>query len=322
MTKQTLHTDRYIIIATKIIAILVLTVLLIWGALFTWNILHYEQTNDAQVEEYINPITTRVSGYIRKINFHENQQVNGGDTLIIIDNDEFVNQQAESEAALESARAQVAILNSRKISLNSDADISISQIAAAKSRLVRQEKEYQRFKNLLAEQSTTQQQFDNVKTALDIATADYQTISNTHNAALAKIDEIKSQSEAAAAEIKRREAQFEQSKLNVNYTVIKAPYKGRIGKKSIQEGQFVESGQPLAFIINNNAGKWIIANYKETQTGDFNIGKPAEITIDAYPDRIFHGEIESVSPATVPDFRCFHQIIQPATLSKSYNEFQ
>ena len=65
----------------------------------------YEETNDAQVEEYINPITCRVTGYIREIHYEENQDVKKGDTLLIIDNSEYQLQQQEAEAALHKCKS-------------------------------------------------------------------------------------------------------------------------------------------------------------------------------------------------------------------------
>nr|WP_199081224.1 HlyD family secretion protein [Pedobacter sp. ASV19] len=296
-TKQS-KIDKIVVQSTRGIAILVVCGLGVWGASLIWAMLKYEQTNDAQVEEYVNPINTKVGGYIKKIFFMENQQVNEGDTLLIIDNREYRVQQDEAEAALESAKSQTGILEANISTLKSNAVIGLSQIDAARAKMLRQQQEFDRYQNLLKEESTTQQHFDNVKTALDIAVSEYQAVVNTYKAALSKIKDVEAQKVSVIAEIKRRQYVLNRNKLELGYTVITAPYKGKVGKKVIQEGQLVQAGQTMTFIINEAGGKWIVANFKETQIGGFKAGQKAVVTVDAFPDAEFNGEIESVSPAT------------------------
>lgn len=290
--------DKIVVLGTRIIAILVLCSLIVWGIRVLSPMLKYEQTNDAQVEAYVNPINTKVGGYIKKICFQENQEVKQGDTLLIIDNSEYRLQQDESTAALENARSQTGILESNINTLKSNAAIGLSQIDAAAAKMTRQQQEFKRYQNLLKQESTTQQHFDNVKTALDIAVSEYQTAVNSYKAALSKIKDVEAQKISALAEIKRRQYVLNRNQLELGYTVITAPYSGKVGKKIIQEGQLVQPGQTMTFIINEQGGKWIVANFKETQIGPFKSGQKALITVDAFPEATFHGEIESVSPAT------------------------
>ncbi len=65
------HTDQLITRITAWIAGIIAFGLLIWGVIFLYQLFRYEETNDAQVEEYINPITSRVTGFVRKISFEE-----------------------------------------------------------------------------------------------------------------------------------------------------------------------------------------------------------------------------------------------------------
>ncbi|RBL90679.1 HlyD family secretion protein [Chitinophaga flava] len=298
MNRKITPTDRLITLSTKIIAILAAAALLCWGAIFCTDLLRYEQTNDAQVEEYINPVSARVSGYIHQIRFEENQPVKAGDTLVVIDSRDYLAQETEAAAALENARAQTTLLESKINTLKNEAAVSASRIDAARARLQHQQQEYKRFENLLAAESTTPQQFDNAKAALDIAASEYQTILRAHESAVAKVQDAAVQAVSIGAEIKRRQAVLDQHQLSVGYTVIRAPYNGRVGRKHIQEGQLIQAGQPLTFISNDETPKWIVANFKETQVRQFRPGQPVSITIDAFPGETFHGEITSLSPAT------------------------
>jgi len=299
---QYTSTDKLITRITAWIAGLILIALIIWGGISLWNLYLYEETNDAQVQEYINPITSRVGGYIREIRYEENQDVKKGDTLLIIDNSEYQLQQQEAEAALANARAQLQALNSNVQTSAQTSQISQSQIAAAKARLWHQQQEYARYKRLYDVESATQQQLENVQTALDIARSDYQSALENYQASLSKTNDIKVQRAVLEAEIKRRLAVLNRNKLDVGYTVIRAPYNGKMGRRTIQAGQQIQTGQTLAYIVDQEAGKWVVANFKETQLRHMHVGDTAIIEADAYPDRKFRGRIISLSPATGSSF--------------------
>jgi membrane fusion protein (multidrug efflux system) len=280
------------------VAATLILVLGIWGLSTLWRSRQYEETNDAQVEEYINPVTARVTGYIQEIRYRDNQQVQAGDTLVVIEDSEYKIHEAEAAAALAHARAQIRVLETSIASAGKTARVNLSQIAAAKANRWRQEQEYSRYQKLLASESATQQQFEKVKTALEVAQADYETLQGTYQANLAKMEDIESQKAVALAEIQRHEALLARARLDVSYTIITAPYEGKIGKKTIQKGQLVQAGQTLAFIVDLEEGKWVIANYKETQIRKMYVGQPVEVATDAFPDVTFAGRIESLSPAT------------------------
>ena len=105
-----------------------------------------------------------------------------------------------------------------------------------------------------------------------------------------------------SAEIKRREALVSRSSLDLDYTVIRAPYDGKMGRRTVQEGQSIQAGQTLAFIVDKTSGKWVVANFKETQLKDMQEGDLAEVSADAYPGKKFQGKIVSISGATGSSF--------------------
>lgn len=290
--------DKIITRITTAVALILVIALLIWGFRTLVSYYRFEETNDAQVDEYINPITSRVNGYIKEVRFEENQNVHKGDTLVIIDNSEYAAQQEEAAASLMNARAQVAVLQSNIQTANKGAAVDESHIRAAKARLVKQEQEYNRYQKLYEVESATKQQLEAVQSALEVAKADYLAATDAYAASLSKANDIRVQADVLHAEIKRREAVLQRSALNTDYTVIRAPYDGKMGRRSIQPGQLVQPGQTLTFIIDRSSGKWVVANFKETQIQHMRVGKEVSISVDAYPDKIFHGKIESLSGAT------------------------
>ncbi|MCX2483814.1 HlyD family secretion protein [Pedobacter sp. MR2016-24] len=301
-TQNYTTTDKMITRVTSWVAAGLLLILIIMGIGILRDRFRYEKTNDAQVQEYINPVVTRVSGYVKEVRFEENQVVNKGDTLIKIDPSQFQLQELESAEATANARAELEVLESNIVTATRLAAVSESQIAAVRARLTKQEKDYSRYSKLFTAESATAQQVETTKEGLDIARSDYESALGNYRAALSRIDDYRAQKSGLTAEIRRRNAVQQRTNLDLTYTAIIAPYKGKMGRRTIQNGEFVQANQTLANIVNQDADKWVIANFKETQIGKMKIGQPVLIETDAFPDEVFHGEILSLSPGTGSSF--------------------
>lgn len=300
MTKQNTFTktDKLVMRITTWMATIVGLFLVIWGGMTLFHLYMYEETDDAQVEAYINPVTARVSGFIKEIRYQENQVVKKGDTLLIIDSQEYRLDQEQALAGLQNSKEQVGVLESNIRTATEFAMAKKAEIAGAKSKLIRQQLEYERYKRLFESESATKQQMEDIQSALDVAKAEYEASLNNYQASLLKIEDGRSQIRPVIAEIKRRELMLERNALNVAYTFVTAPYNGKIGRRTIQVGQQIQVGQTLAFIVDQESGVWIVANFKETQLHSMQIGQAVEIITDAYPEKKIRGNILSLSPAT------------------------
>ncbi|HUP11889.1 MAG TPA: biotin/lipoyl-binding protein, partial [Niastella sp.] len=113
MKKKYTVTDRLITRVTGWMAGIIIVALSIWGVITLWEHYRYEQTNNAQIDEYVNPVISRAGGFIVAVKFEENQHVAKGDTLLVIDNRELILQQQQTEAAIEKTRAQLAVLKNK-----------------------------------------------------------------------------------------------------------------------------------------------------------------------------------------------------------------
>lgn len=301
MTKPknaTVRADRVITRLTTWAAGLLFAVFLIWAGFTGWDLWRYEETNDAQVEEYITPINSKVTGFVRQIRYADNQRVRAGDTLLVLDDRDYQVPVAEAEAGLATSLAQLAVLGRNVQTSQSSSAVSAAQIGAARARLHEQQQEFDRYRQLLAEEAVTAQQFERVETALAVARSEYQALQKGFTTSLARVDETQGQRPVLEAQIRQRQAVLRKARLDLSYTVITAPYDGTMGRKTVQEGQLLQAGQPLATIVNEEAGKWVTANFKETQLPHLRLGQAARITTDAYPDTVFMGRVESLSPAT------------------------
>ncbi len=255
-------------------------------------------TNAAQVEEFINPVNVRVSGYIREIRFIEHQPVHRGDTLVIIDDSEVRTQLAQAEAAWMNALAARKVTEASLNTVSNNVGVTDANIAGLKARLENAETNLARFENLLASEAVTRFQYDQVKTEHDMAKSSYDALIRQKRSANLSIEEVKSRLALNDAEIKRAEAALEMARLNLSYTVITAPYDGTMGRRLIQEGQLLQQpGMPVATIVSNE-DKWVTANFLESQMPGITIGTKVTMKADALGGESFEGVVTAISAAT------------------------
>lgn len=290
--------DKIVVKATQWLGILGLAGVVVWGIIYFLKVQHYEQTNDAQIDAYLSPINAKVGGYIQKIYFRDNQRVSKGDTLVVIEPDEFSLKQKAAAAELMSAKAKLAILIANEETQQKNIEVIKAGRVGSQAKLEQQQQEYNRYQKLLENESTTQQKFEQVSTVFKISQASFAEVQASLKAAESKLNDLKAQRLAIDAEIKTKQALLARQELDIRYTVITAPFAGQLGKKVIQNGQLVQPGQTLGFLTNESEKKWVVANFKETQIGNFKVGQKAEIEVDAFPDEKFFGRIESLSPTT------------------------
>ena len=269
-----------------------------WSLWYAYRIYRYEETNNAQVELYITPVSCRVMGYAAAIKCTENQKVKKGDTLLIIEDDEFRLEYQKNEALLSRATAQLKIAEKQIETNLIEQKQYQSEIAISKIKLANAEKEFRRVKNLLEKESITQQQYDKTEADYLLSKKEVDIAKYNYNESLLRNEELVNNAKVERAKLRNCESELANSELKLSYTILRAPYDGRIGKIDIQEGQLLQQGQVITFITNEAAGKWIVANLKETQLESYPIGKEVTVTIDAIPDREFKGRVESISPAT------------------------
>lgn len=288
------------------VVVLLLLVSIVWIFSKFIHLGNVEYTDNAQVKQQIVPINTRVQGFIKEIYFTDYQDVKKGDTLLIIEDIEFRHRVAQAEADYKNALIAKEVLSKTIRTTESNIGVTEAGISEAKVRMENAEREYLRYKNLLAEKSVTRQQFDAMKTNYEAAKARYEQMSRQKETTTLVKDEQTLRLEQAEAGIKLAEVALELARLNFSYTIITAPCDGVTGRKNIEIGQLVQPGQAVVNLVNESE-KWVVANYKETQTENLAVGQEVEITVDAISSVIFKGRIESISGATGASFSIFPQ---------------
>ena len=95
-------------------------------------------------------------------------------------------------------------------------------------------------------------------------------------------------------------AQLALAQLQVQYSTITAPSAGYVGRKNVEVGNRVSSGQTLMVVVESDV--WVVANFKETQLAHMRIGQPVNITVDSIPGKVFTSRVNSFAPATGNEF--------------------
>jgi membrane fusion protein (multidrug efflux system) len=283
------------IIITIIACVLVVSgiTLGIWFYVFNKN---HEETNDAQVEQYVTPIMSRITGYVQEVRFDENQFVHKGDTLVIIDNREYKSKLNVALADVQSAKQSSVVAEKNVATTASSTTIGESQLAAAKTNLWKTKLEYDRYKALVKDEAATSQQLEKVKADYESAQAHFQEMRDRIQSANLSTSQAAANVPTTQTVIASKQAVADNASLFLSYTIITAPYDGWVGKRTLQPGQMVKEGQSLLSIVSKE--KWITANFKETQLQYLTVGQEVRIQADALNNKEFTGIITSLSPAS------------------------
>jgi membrane fusion protein (multidrug efflux system) len=318
-------------IIVPVITLGVATILLftIKGCWTSWEGGSAEQrTDDAYVRADMTPLSTRVSGTVRKVEVEDFASVKPGQLLVQLDDEDYQAVLAEARAALAGAQAALEdnqsakriqdakIQNAETVIAQATAAINAAKagIAAVQSDVERTGLERKRQEALLVSKAATHQQVE-----LAIAEADRFTgMLASHQAELERAQaavassrsllESEKRQRAALdtrdnlyrADIQAKQAAIIVAQVNLGYTQIVAPTAGAVGERHVQEGQLVAPGMQVVDLVKGDV--WIQANLKETQLTNIRQGDVADIKIDAFPGVVLHGKVVEIAPASGSQF--------------------
>ena len=261
----------------------------------------HETTDNAQIETSIVPVLTRIAGYVKTITIKDYDSVGQNQLVAEMDDAELQVQLLEQQSDLQQSMADVsnaqAQLENGILSLkNNKGVIDLRTIKQKKAN-----SDLKRDENLFKEQAITRKQLE--ETEFQLASANQELTNAQTELATAnnRIAVLRQNVNRAMALIEMKKTKIKETELKLSYTKIITPSAGKIGKKNINIGQFVQAGTPL-FSIVNDSSYWIVANFKESQLESLQEGKNVKIRLDAFPDLIIEGTILSLSDATGAKF--------------------
>ncbi len=262
----------------------------------------YESTDNATIEGHITPVAPQVSGRVSRLYVEDNQEVKKGDVLLQID-------PADYEAKLAAAKAQQAAAVSRREQAKAQlaaGEAGVEQaragLVAAEAEAARTQADLKRYQSVES-RAVARSQVDAAETQARSAAAQAEVARAKIAAAEAQVGLAKAGLQTAAADIAQCEAATRQAELNLSYTRITAPDDGRVTKRAVEEGAYVQPGQALMAVVSHRL--WVIANFKETQLEAMRVGQPVKLRIDAYPGLKLTGKVESFQAGAGARFSLF-----------------
>lgn len=259
-----------------------------------------QRTDNSYIKGKTTVLSSQINGYIQDVLVSDFDHVKKGQVLIKIDPTAYNQKVSQAQSGVEQAANSFS--NQKQTIAQRAADVT-----AAQAKVAQVESQYQ----LSLQQLQRYQALGNsgaiAKTDLDQSQA---SVANN----LALLNEAKANVKVAEealktakiatvglqAQIKNAAAQLDQANTTKDYSIITAPMDGQLGEVSPRVGQYVGAGSQLLYLIPQTT--WVIANFKETQIANMQIGQKAFFTVDALNHKKFVGHVAEISPAAGSEF--------------------
>jgi HlyD family secretion protein len=241
-------------------------------------------TGQIKPKNYVN-VGANAMGRITHLYVAEGDRVHKGEMVATIEN---VQQEANvngQEAAIDSAKTDIAAY----IAAEKTAQANLQH---AQADLEQKKLDWDRAQALYKDGIDSKQQYDAAKAAFDLDVADIAQ-------AEAQLNQAKANTDSARGRMHTQEADLKVNQDLYNRTIAVAPFDGIVTNEPPREGEMVVTG------IQNTEGSTLMtiadmsvvtADVKVDETDIVNVqlGQPAEVTVDALPNKVFKGHVTEV----------------------------
>lgn len=228
----------------------------------------------------------------------------------------------QAEAALNSAKARLALV--QKGARSQERAQAQERVNQAKAQLNKAKADLERARKLFEGGAIARADVDAAQLSYDTALANYNTTLEALDAIIegARPEELQQAQESvrqaeeqlriakansvtdqvrrqqvqqAEASLAQARASLRLAQLQLADANIVAPVSGYVSGMPAQVGQVVGPGTPVAKIVGLE-GVYFEAQIPETEIANVKLGQPAEVRVDAYPNRVFSGTVVAVNP--------------------------
>jgi membrane fusion protein (multidrug efflux system) len=283
----------------------VLAVLLFFGLDYLITAFTHESTDDAFIAAHVVSVAPRVAGQVSTVHVLDNEMVRSNDLLVEIDPADYSTAAAQKQSSADAAEANyktmlaaLDLMTVKVATAEATADQSKADADAAQATDARAQADFQRSQELRKQNTISAQEFDAAQAAIkeadaNLAAAKQKAIADASriNEAKAQLDETKAAIGMALAQFRQAQTTVQSAQLDLSYTKIFAPGDGRVTRKSVEPGDYVQVGQQLMSIVPTDI--WVVANFKESQLKKMKPGQLVLVAIDAL-GRSFRAHVDSV----------------------------
>ena len=256
----------------------------------------YETTDDAAIEGHVIQVSPKVSAHVKTVHFDDNYQVKKGDLLIELDPRDFEVNLASTAANLASAQSKLTEAEAQQNVAQASLGQAKADLLSAQATADNAKADLDRNEHLFQTHVIDRREYDASVAQAKSAVANVESATKKVASQEAQVQLASAQYITASSGEKQAEAQLRQAQLQLSYTKIFAPFAGRITRKSVEPGNYVQPGQTLFSLVPPDV--WVVANFKETQLKQMKVGQPVSVRVDALPDRHFQAHIESFQVGT------------------------
>ena len=245
-------------------------------------------------------VSPQVSGYVTHVYVQDFETVSAGTPLVQIDERIYQQKLAQAQAQVAAAEAN---LNNNQQSLGSNQATVIARnaaIANAQAMLRKTQADMARVQELVALGSLSQREGDQARAALQQAQAAVAEAEAQKAVAQQSVKSTHVGKQGLQAAVDTAQAQVGLAQIDLDNTTIKAPQAGHLSEISVKQGQLVNAGTQLMYLVPEHI--WVVANFKETQTANIRVGQNASINVDALGGATLHGKVERIAPAAGSEF--------------------
>jgi multidrug efflux system membrane fusion protein len=254
------------------------------------------RTDDAFVRADTIGVAPQVSGRIVRLRVQDNQAVKKGDVLFDIDPVPYQHTLARARAALDSLEKQIGLSRRDVRAQQFGAAAAQANIGRAEAQARQAADTLDRIEPLLAKEYVTAEQVDQARTAKRSAEAALQVSRRDAEKAAAAVSGV----DALVAKLGELRAAVAMAEYDLDHTVMRAPFDGRVIDLDIAEGEFAATGRRL-FTLVDTRNWYVIANFRETALKGIRQGMTAEVYLMSDPDRHFTGTVHSIGFGVFPE---------------------
>ena len=258
----------------------------------------FVSTDDAFLEGNVHPVSARINGTVGRVLVDDNAHVVAGQPLVEIDPADLSLAVQAAEADLAQARAAGTQVDAQVTRAQAEVRAAAARLDQNAALLRRAELDFHRMETLASDsvRAISRQELDLARAQYEAAAAAQQSLQAEAASAEAALTAVRAQRTVVDSQVQKALAALATARLQLDYTVIRAPSTGRIAKKNVEVGQRLQPGQPILAVVEDSV--WVVANFKESQLAHLRPGQKTEIRIDAIDGRTFTGTVDSFSPGT------------------------
>jgi membrane fusion protein (multidrug efflux system) len=295
-------------------AAIALAVLLYFLIVYVAALFTHESTDDAFIAGHIVSVAPRISGQVTAVYVNDNQLVHSNDLLVEIDPSDYALAVAQKTAAADSQDGnyrtmfagyqlmQTKVATAEAVARKAQADADSAESTARISQT-----NFTRMASLLQEKTVSPQEFDTAQAANAKAQADFKSAQEAVEENNSRVEEAQRTMVAAREEATTALAQWSEAqtniavaRLNLSYAKIFAPADGRVTRKAVETGDYLQAGQQIMSLVPQEV--WVVANFKESQLKQMRPNQPVRVAIDALGGREFKAHVDSVQAGSGAQF--------------------